>query len=157
MISIDCGAYLNGWAGDSAFTVIVGPGAQADLDLIAAGEKALAAGIAAAVPGARLGDIGAAVSAVGRAAGYGIPQDFGGHGIGRHMHEDPHVANEARPGRGMVLKAGMTLAIEPMFMAGGQRSLSDRPGRLGARTRSTGARPCTSSTASRSPTTGPRC
>ncbi|WP_066370460.1 type I methionyl aminopeptidase [Herbidospora mongoliensis] len=120
VVTIDCGAYLNGWAGDSAFTVIVGPGRQADLDLIATAEKALAAGIAAAVPGARLGDIGAAISAVGRAAGYGIPQDFGGHGIGRHMHEDPHVANEARRGRGMVLKAGMTLAIEPMFIAGGK-------------------------------------
>ncbi|GAB1818262.1 type I methionyl aminopeptidase [Herbidospora sp. RD11066] len=120
VVTIDCGAYLNGWAGDSAFTAIVGPGRPADVELVATAERALAAGIAAAVPGARLGAIGAAISAVGRAAGYGIPQDFGGHGIGRHMHEDPHVANEARPGRGMILKAGMTLAIEPMFMAGGK-------------------------------------
>ncbi|GLX93554.1 type I methionyl aminopeptidase [Herbidospora sp. NBRC 101105] len=120
VVSIDCGAYLDGWAGDSAFTMIVGPGDPADQSLVATAEQALAAGIAAAVPGNRLGDIGAAIGAVGRAAGYGIPQDFGGHGIGRHMHEDPHVANEGRPGRGLVLKPGMTLAIEPMFMSGGK-------------------------------------
>ncbi|WP_062347802.1 type I methionyl aminopeptidase [Herbidospora yilanensis] len=120
VVTVDCGAYLDGWAGDSAFTVIVGPGDPADRALVATAEKALEAGIAAAVPGNRLGDIGAAIGAVGRAAGYGIPRDFGGHGIGRHMHEDPHVANEGRPGRGLVLKAGMTLAIEPMFMAGGR-------------------------------------
>src|SRR5207247_1709398 len=91
----------------------------ADLLLIGTAEKALAAGVAAAVPGARIGDISAAIGAVAHAAGYGIPAGFGGHGIGRRMHEDPHVPNDGRPGRGMRLRPGLVLALEPMVMAGG--------------------------------------
>lgn len=74
----------------------------------------------AAVVGARIGDIAHAIGTVGRAAGYGIPADFGGHGVGREMHEDPPVPNEGRPGRGYRLRHGLVLAIEPMLMAGGQ-------------------------------------
>ncbi|HWG61981.1 MAG TPA: type I methionyl aminopeptidase [Streptosporangiaceae bacterium] len=120
LVSIDCGAELNGWTGDAAISFIVGTPRPADLLLIEAAEKALAAGIAAAVPGARIGDISHAVGSVGRSGRYGIPSGFGGHGIGRHMHEDPHVPNDGRPGRGMRLRPGLALAIEPMFMAGGK-------------------------------------
>lgn len=119
LVSIDCGATLDGWTGDAAVSFIVGPPRPADLLLIETAEKSLAAGIAAAVAGARIGDISNAVGSVGRGAHYGIPAGFGGHGIGRHMHEDPHVPNEGRPGRGMRLRPGLALAIEPMLMAGG--------------------------------------
>jgi methionyl aminopeptidase len=119
LVSIDCGAELAGWTGDAAISFIVGTPRPADLRLIASAQDALTAGIAAAVPGARIGDIASAVGRVGRAARYGIPSGFGGHGIGRQMHEDPHVPNDGRPGRGLRLRSGMVLAIEPMFMAGG--------------------------------------
>ncbi|GAA2253209.1 MULTISPECIES: type I methionyl aminopeptidase [Kitasatospora] len=120
LVSIDCGAELGGWTGDAAVSFVVGTPAPADLALIETTERALAAGIEAAVVGARIGDISHAIGSVGRAAGYGIPADFGGHGVGRGMHEDPHVPNDGRPGRGMVLRHGMVLAIEPMFLAGGR-------------------------------------
>ncbi|MFD6875338.1 MULTISPECIES: type I methionyl aminopeptidase [unclassified Streptomyces] len=119
LVSIDCGAKLGGWAGDSAISFTVGRARPADLRLIATAEEALAAGIAAARPGNRIGDIAHAVGSVCRAAGYGIPDGFGGHGIGRSMHEDPGVPNEGPAGRGMRLRAGMVLAIEPMLTAGG--------------------------------------
>ncbi|MEU8267996.1 type I methionyl aminopeptidase [Sphaerisporangium sp. NPDC049002] len=119
LVSIDCGARLDGWTGDSAISFTVGPARPQDTRLIEATERALRAGIEAAVPGGRIGDIGHAVATIGKAVGCGIPVDFGGHGIGRHMHEDPHVPNRGRPGRGMALRHGMVLAIEPMFMAGG--------------------------------------
>ncbi|MEV5608807.1 type I methionyl aminopeptidase [Streptomyces sp. NPDC052225] len=120
LVSIDCGAQLDGWAGDSAISFTVGTPRPEDLTLIETAERALAAGIAAAVVGNRIGDIAHAVGTVGRAGGYGIPQDFGGHGIGRQMHEDPPVPNEGRAGRGMPLRHGMVLAIEPMLIAGGK-------------------------------------
>jgi methionyl aminopeptidase len=119
LLSIDCGAVVDGWTGDGAVSFTVGTGRPDDQRLIDATRHALAAGIAAAVPGARIGDIGYAVGAVGRAAGYGIPAGFGGHGVGRSMHEDPPVPNEGRPGRGFPLRPGLVLAIEPMFLAGG--------------------------------------
>lgn len=119
LVSIDCGARLGGWVGDAAVTFAVGRPRPADLRLIGTAEAALAAGIAAAVPGNRIGDIAHAVGSVCRAAGYGIPDGFGGHGIGRRMHEDPGVPNEGPPGRGMRLRPGMVLAIEPMLTAGG--------------------------------------
>ena len=120
LLSIDCGAVLAGWVGDAAFSMVVGTPAAADLALIDDTRAALQAGIAAARPGQRLGDIGAAIGAIGRSGGRGIPQGWGGHGVGRFMHEDPSVPNEGRPGRGLRLRAGMVLAIEPMFMAGGR-------------------------------------
>ena len=119
LVSIDFGAELDGWTGDAAISFIVGTPSPADEALIESTEKALAAGIAAAAEGARLGDISHAIGTLARGAGYGVPAGFGGHGIGRHMHEDPHVPNEGKAGRGMRLRHGLVLAIEPMLMAGG--------------------------------------
>ncbi|MFE1409990.1 type I methionyl aminopeptidase [Streptomyces sp. NPDC058746] len=119
LVSIDCGAKLGGWVGDAAVSFTVGRARAADLRLIATAEAALAAGISAAVPGNRIGDIAHAIGTVCRRAGYGIPDGFGGHGVGRSMHEDPGVPNEGPPGRGMRLRPGMVLAIEPMLIAGG--------------------------------------
>jgi methionyl aminopeptidase len=119
LVSIDFGAELGGWVGDSALSFVVGTPRAADLRLIETAERALAAGIEAAVVGNRIGDIAHAIGTVCRGAGYGIPDGFGGHGIGRRMHEDPGVPNEGRPGRGMRLRHGMVLAIEPMVIAGG--------------------------------------
>ena len=124
LVSVDCGARRRGWSGDAAISFTVGTHpdpdrAAADAALIGTTREALDAGIAAAVPGARLGDIAHAIGTVGRAAGYGLMADHGGHGIGRAMHEDPHVPNEGRAGRGMRLRAGLVLALEPMLIAGG--------------------------------------
>ncbi|MFF7124297.1 MULTISPECIES: type I methionyl aminopeptidase [unclassified Streptomyces] len=119
LVSIDCGAHLGGWAGDSAISFTVGRPRPADLHLIDTAERALAAGIEAAVVGNRIGDVAHAVGRVCRTAGYGIPAGFGGHGVGRRMHEDPEVPNEGRPGRGLPLRHGMVLAIEPMLIASG--------------------------------------
>ncbi|MFJ7017359.1 type I methionyl aminopeptidase [Streptomyces sp. NPDC101117] len=120
LVSIDCGAQLGGWAGDSAISFVVGTPRPADVRLIETVERALAAGIEAAVIGNRIGDIAHAIGSVCRSAGYGVPDGFGGHGIGRRMHEDPSVPNEGRPGRGMPLRHGLVLAIEPMMTAGGR-------------------------------------
>ncbi|HTX28430.1 MAG TPA: type I methionyl aminopeptidase [Streptosporangiaceae bacterium] len=120
LLSVDCGAVLAGWAADAAISLTVGTPKPADTRLISTTELALRAGIAAAVPGGRIGDISAAIGAAGRAAGYGICTDFGGHGVGRAMHEDPHVANEGPAGRGRRLVPGLVIAIEPWFLAGGQ-------------------------------------
>jgi methionyl aminopeptidase len=119
LVSIDFGAELDGWTGDAAISFTVGTARPADRKLIETAEAALAAGIAAAVAGARIGDISSAIGSLCRAAGYGVPAGFGGHGIGRKMHEDPHVPNEGKPGRGLPLRTGLVLAIEPMLMAGG--------------------------------------
>jgi methionyl aminopeptidase len=119
LLSVDCGALLDGWAADAATSFCVGTGSDADHRLIEATESALAAGIAAAQVGARIGDISAAIAGVGRAAGCGINTQFGGHGIGREMHEAPSVPNEGRPGRGLRLQPGLVIAIEPWFLAGG--------------------------------------
>jgi methionyl aminopeptidase len=129
LVSIDFGATLNGWTGDSAISFAVGTPRPGDLRLIDAAERALAAGIAAAVPGGRLGDVSAAIGAVARKAGYGLHTDFGGHGVGRTMHESPSVPNDGRAGRGLKLQAGLVIAIEPWFMAGGKDSYrTDRDG-----------------------------
>ncbi|MGW0609004.1 type I methionyl aminopeptidase [Streptomyces sp. NPDC002788] len=127
LVSIDFGAELGGWVGDSALSFIVGTPRPADLRLIETAERALAAGIEAAVVGNRIGDIAHAIGTVCRTAGYGIPDGFGGHGIGRRMHEDPSVPNEGRPGRGMRLRHGMVLAIEPMVVAGGTDTFHAAP------------------------------
>ena len=119
LLSVDAGAILDGWVGDSAITFSVGTGTVADARLVDTAEEALRAGIAAAVVGGRLGDVSAAIGAVGRAGGCGINTDHGGHGVGRRMHEEPHVPNEGRAGRGVRLRAGLVIAIEPWFLAGG--------------------------------------
>ncbi|MGW3628891.1 type I methionyl aminopeptidase [Streptomyces sp. NPDC005122] len=119
LVSMDFGAELGGWVGDSATSFIVGRPRAADVRLVETADRALAAGIAAAVVGNRIGDIAHAIGTVCRSAGYGIPDGFGGHGVGRRMHEDPAVPNEGRPGRGLPLRHGMVIAIEPMLIGGG--------------------------------------
>ena len=119
LLSIDCGATLDGWTGDAAVSLTVGRPHQADLRLIETAQAALAAGIRAAVPGGRLGDISAAIGQLGTAGGYGISTELGGHGVGRTMHEDPHIPNRGKAGRGLRLVPGLVIAIEPWFMAGG--------------------------------------
>jgi methionyl aminopeptidase len=119
LLSVDCGARLDGWCGDAAISLVVGEGDPADADLIDATEEALRAGIAAAVDGNKLGDVSHAIAEVARARGYGLLADHGGHGIGREMHEDPFVPNVGRPARGLRLRPGLVLALEPMLLAGG--------------------------------------
>ena len=120
LVGIDFGATLDGWVADAAISFTVGEPSQADARLIDCAFAALRAGISAAVAGNRIGDISAVISKVGRAGGYGISTDFGGHGVGRQMHESPSVPNEGRAGRGLTLTPGLVIAIEPWFMAGGQ-------------------------------------
>jgi methionyl aminopeptidase len=115
LVSIDMALGIDGWVADSAVSVVVGTAAEADLKLIEATEVALEAGIDAARPGDRLGDISAAIGGVARRYGYQVNVEFGGHGLGRTMHEAPHVANDGRAGRGMKLETGLTIAIEPWF------------------------------------------
>jgi methionyl aminopeptidase len=119
LLSVDLAVHLDGWCADAAFSTVVGPADPRDLALVETTERALAAGIAAAVPGARMGDIAHAIGSVGRSAGYGLLEGHGGHGVGREMHEAPHVPNEGRPGRGLVLRPGLVIAVEPMLHAGG--------------------------------------
>lgn len=119
LISLDFGAIVDGWHGDSAITVPVGTVSPAAAALSAACEAALWDGLAAAHAGRRLSDISHAVETSVRAAGdYGIVTGYGGHGIGSAMHMDPHVLNHGRPGRGPRLAPGMALAIEPMITIG---------------------------------------
>lgn len=116
VLSLDFAAKVEGWVCDSALTIIVGEPRPEDLALIEATERALEAGIQQARVGRRMGDISAAIGDVAAAGGYPVNLDFGGHGVGRTMHGDPHVANDGRPGRGLKLKAGLVLAIEPWFI-----------------------------------------
>ncbi|OLR89734.1 type I methionyl aminopeptidase [Actinokineospora bangkokensis] len=115
VLTADLAVGIDGWVADSARTVIVGTAAEEDLRIVRATEEALAAAIAIARPGNRLGDLSAAIGAVARAHGYPVNLEFGGHGIGRTMHEDPHVSNDGTPGRGLKLRPGLTLAVEPWF------------------------------------------
>lgn len=129
VLTMDFAVSIDGWAADSAVTVAVGDSVDAaDNALIASTRRALDAGIAAAVPGGHLGDVGAAIGTVAAADGYAVNTDFGGHGIGRTMHEDPHVPNRGRPGRGLRLQPGMTLALEPWWARGTDRLIVDPDG-----------------------------
>jgi methionyl aminopeptidase len=116
LLSLDFAASVDGWVADSAISLVVGTAAQPDLDLIDTASRALDAGIAAARVGSRSGDISAAIAKVAHAEGLSINTDFGGHGVGRTMHGDPHVPNDGRPGRGYPLKPGLVIAIEPWFL-----------------------------------------
>jgi methionyl aminopeptidase len=116
LLSVDFAASVDGWVSDSALSVVVGTPRQEDLDLIATTTRALEAGIAAARAGNRIGDISHAIAEVARAAGLRINTQFGGHGVGRTMHGDPHVPNDGRPGRGFKLQPGLVIAIEPWFL-----------------------------------------
>lgn len=128
LVSLDVGVVLDGWYADAARTFGVGQIDEAARQLLEITEESLREGIAQAVAGRRLGDIGAAIQRVAERAGYGIVRDLVGHGIGRSPHEEPQVPNFGRPGRGLVLRPGMTLAIEPMINEGSAevRTLSDR-------------------------------
>jgi methionyl aminopeptidase len=119
LISIDCGAIVNGWHGDAARTVAVGPVGDELANLLRACERALWNGLAQARPGSRLSDVSHAVETSVRASGrYGIVREYVGHGIGSEMHMDPPVPNYGRPGQGPVLVEGMAIAIEPMLVLG---------------------------------------
>jgi methionyl aminopeptidase len=119
LVSVDVGAIVDGWHGDGARTFIVGPVAPAVTELVEATRLGMMAGIAAAVPGARVGDISAAIEDVAKPHGYGIVRQFVGHGIGTDMHQDPQVPNYRTGSRGPELLPGICLAIEPMFTIGG--------------------------------------
>lgn len=128
LVSLDVGVVLDGWYADAARTFGVGQIDEAARQLLEITEESLREGIAQAVAGRRLGDIGAAIQRVAERAGYGIVRDLVGHGIGRSPHEEPQVPNFGRSGRGLLLRPGMTLAIEPMINEGSAevRTLSDR-------------------------------
>jgi methionyl aminopeptidase len=139
LVSVDFGATLRGWCGDAARSFVVGTPRAEDVALIEATDAALAAGIAAARPGNTLGDVGHAIATTARRAGYGMLADHGGHGIGRTMHEAPHVPNVGKPGKGMKLRVGLVIAIEPMLIADGTDDYLHDPDGWTLRT-ATGAR-----------------
>ena len=122
LIKVDVGATIEGFIGDAAVTIPVGEVPEALALLMEDTRLGLEAGIKAAVPGARVGDIGAAVQAYGESRGYGVVREFVGHGVGRFLHEDPQIPNYGEPGRGSLLRAGMCIAIEPMFNMGDWRT-----------------------------------
>jgi methionyl aminopeptidase len=125
IVSIDLGATVKGYVGDSAVTVICGAPKNGAADLVETCREALWKGIEAARTGNRLGDIGHAVQTVGEKRGYGVVREYVGHGVGRHMHEDPQVPNYGEPGKGLRLKPGLVIAIEPMFNLGGAETKKD--------------------------------
>lgn len=129
LLSLDLAVSLGGVAADSAISFVVGePRDVESMKLIETTERALAAGIAAAGPGARIGDLSHAIGTVLTEAGYEVNTEFGGHGIGSTMHQDPHVPNTGRPGRGFVLRPGLMLALEPWVMADTARLVTDADG-----------------------------
>jgi len=118
IVSIDCGAIIDGWHGDAALTVPVGHASPEMERLLQVTEESLHKGIECALPGRRLGDVSAAIQQYAESRGYSVVREYVGHGIGRQMHEEPQIPNWGTPGRGMLLKAGMALALEPMINAG---------------------------------------
>lgn len=128
LLSLDFAASVDGWVADSALSIVVGTPREEDLRLIEVTSLALDAGIAAATVGNRVGDISAAIGEVAHAAGYAVNTDFGGHGVGRIMHGDPHVPNDGRARRGLPLKAGLVFAIEPWLMLGTSKIFTDDDG-----------------------------
>ena len=128
VVSIDCGAIIDGWHGDAAFSVIVGQADPEDQKMLDVCEESMWRGIAAGKSGARLSDIGYAIEQYINSQGrYGILQEYGGHGIGTEMHQEPHVLNFGKPGNGPTITPGFVLAIEPMITRGSARTkvLSD--------------------------------
>jgi methionyl aminopeptidase len=129
LLTLDLAVLKNGIAADAAISFVVGSSQRPeDLALIEATRRALAAGIAAARPGARIGDLSFAIGSVLSEAGYPINVEFGGHGIGSTMHQDPHVTNTGRPGRGYQLRPGLLLALEPWVMADTDELVTDADG-----------------------------
>ena len=127
LLSIDCGAAIDGYHGDAAITVAIGDIDDAARSLTDTTSRALTAGITAAQAGARIGDISQAIETVARTAGYGLPDGLGGHGIGTAMHEEPAVPNTGRPHRGLPLREGLVIAIEPMLIESGGDRCHTRP------------------------------
>jgi methionyl aminopeptidase len=127
IIGIDVGVLMDGYHADAARTFAVGPVSEETRRLLAVTRSALEAGIEAAQPGARLGDVSAAIQSVAEKAGFSIVRDLVGHGIGQHLHEDPQVPNFGVEGRGLALEPGLVIAIEPMVNVGGSevRTLED--------------------------------
>ncbi|MXW24073.1 MAG: type I methionyl aminopeptidase [Chloroflexi bacterium] len=125
IVSVDLGVTYGGYVSDAAFTAAVGEVPPEVAELLRLTQASLLAGIEQARAGKYLGDISHAIGAVGEQAGYGIIREYGGHGVGREMHEPPHVANFGRPGVGHRLRAGMVLALEPMFALGGERTVEE--------------------------------
>lgn len=128
LLSLDFAAAVDGWVSDAAVSVTVGTPRAGDLRLIKTTTQALLAGIDAARSGNKLGDISYAIGQVARGAGYRINTDFGGHGVGRAMHGDPHVPNSGRRGRGLPLRPGLVIAIEPWFCEGTDKIHPDPDG-----------------------------
>ena len=134
IISVDCGTLLNGYNGDSAYTFMVGEVDEVVKQLLEVTKQSLYLGIEQAVPGKHVGDIGAAIQAHCEAHGYGIVRELTGHGIGKEMHEAPQIPNYGMRGNGVMLKAGMCLAIEPMVTLG-NRNIGMLPDRWSIVTR----------------------
>ena len=128
LLSLDFACSVDGWVSDSAISVIVGTPQPQDQQLIAVTEAALAAGIEAAQLDNKLGDISFAIARVAQRAGYKINTEFGGHGVGRTMHGDPHVPNNGRRGRGLALRPGLVIAIEPWFLETTDKIYTDPDG-----------------------------
>ena len=118
IIALDCGAIYRGWHGDSAVTVGIGEISDEKKDLLRATQEALRVGIEMARPGVKVGDLSQAIEEYIRSQGYGTPREYGGHGIGRSLWEEPSVPNVGSPGKGPLLKPGMVIAIEPMLNMG---------------------------------------
>ena len=128
LLSLDFAASVDGWVADSAVSVVVGRAAEEDLELIAVTERALEAAIGVARDGNKVGDISHAIATVATEAGLSVNTEFGGHGVGRTMHGDPHIPNAGRPGRGYGLRPGLVIAIEPWFMRGTDQLVMDPDG-----------------------------
>jgi methionyl aminopeptidase len=128
LVSLDFAASVDGWVADSAVSFVVGTARDEDLALIDTTQRALAAAIETATVGNKIGDISAAIAAVAHAEGLSINTDFGGHGVGRTMHGDPHVANDGKPGRGYPLRAGLVVALEPWFLHTTDQLVTDPDG-----------------------------
>ena len=128
LLSVDCGLILDGWQSDSAFSVLVGGGSPEAQKLIDVTEECFWIGANMAREGNRMGDLSHAIQIHAEKHGYGVIRDLCGHGIGQEMHEDPSVPNFGRPGRGVKLQAGMTIAIEPMIAMGTWRVFLDDDG-----------------------------
>lgn len=128
LLSLDFAASVGGWVSDSALSIVVGAVDPVDQTLMDVTAHALEVGIAAATVGNKIGDISAAIGDVAHAAGYTVNTDFGGHGVGRVMHGDPHIPNDGRARRGLPLRAGLVFAIEPWFMLGTDEIYTDIDG-----------------------------
>jgi len=128
LVTLDFAASVDGWVADAAVSFVVGTPRPEDERLIAITEEALAAGIAKAVVGNRMGDVSHAIGEVAKRNRLKVNLDFGGHGVGREMHGEPHVANDGRPGRGWPLRAGLVFAIEPWFCLTTDRIVTDEDG-----------------------------